>query len=63
MPVQSTERAWITARVPKNYRSRLLARAEMEDRSMSSLVRSALSAYLFTTEAELRASANSVETE
>jgi hypothetical protein len=47
MPGQSAERVWVSAQVPANYRSSLLARAEREDRSMSALVRAALSAFLF----------------
>jgi hypothetical protein len=60
MPGQSAERVWVSAQVPANYRSSLLARAEREDRSMSSLVRAALSAFLFS-EAELRGPANGAQ--
>lgn len=47
MSGQSTERTWISAQIPRNYHAALFARSEREDRSASSVVRSALAAFLF----------------
>ena len=47
MPARSTDRVFLGAEIPANYRAGLLARARQEDRSMSSVVRSALGAFLF----------------
>jgi plasmid stability protein len=59
MYTNSAEQATLTAVIPRNYARALRARAEREDRSMSAVVRAALSAHLFS-EAELHAPANSV---
>ncbi len=62
MAVRSTDRVWLGAQIPRNYHDALFARAQREDRSASSVVRSALAAFLFG-ETDLRAPANSVKLE
>jgi hypothetical protein len=59
MTVRSTDNAWLGAQIPRSYHAALFARAEREDRSASSVVRSALAAFLFG-EAELRAPAKAL---
>jgi hypothetical protein len=51
---RTTDRVFLGAEIPANYKTGLLARAAREDRSISSVVRSALGAFLFR-EAGLRA--------
>jgi hypothetical protein len=47
MSATSTERVFLGAQIPANYSAALADRALREDRSKSSVVRSALAAFLF----------------
>jgi hypothetical protein len=47
MSARTTDRVFLGTVIPANYKASLLDRAEREDRSMSSVVRSALAAFLF----------------
>lgn len=44
---KTTEQKFLGAQIPANYHGALRARAEREDRSVSSVVRSALAVFLY----------------
>lgn len=47
MSIHSADRVYFSAVIPRNYHTALHERALREDRSMSAVVRAALSAHLF----------------
>jgi hypothetical protein len=47
MSARSTDHVFLGSVIPKNYKASIRARAIQEDRSMSSVIRSALSLYLY----------------
>jgi hypothetical protein len=47
MSARSTDRVFLGSVIPANYKASLRARAMREDRSMSSVIRSALDLYLY----------------